>query len=520
MEAADRFAEPDLRRGPAFPLVLFILDDLELQSRGMIEPDKRLSEAFSGGFLFDVMALQVILPERESAFGNGKRGGIDLAGAAPPLEAAVRKRGHDGSRFDLRVRVIQVIDRNLAIHEHGLLGHAQAKRLRKEIDIVLGASGASGDVVISGEWVIHERSPKNSTLAQTGSAASAGGRGGPDLPWREATQRKIACNSGAGSNYIRRPRVLSTRVKCGLLRQWAARRRDRARTQMHASAGLQVDEPGARDALQLFAVLQGVFQVAAGDAGVLAGERLGAHALVIGDRLDNRAMLVGGNQEQFLQLGRYILPFQESAGRRKRQRAGLFDGAAQHAAAREIEQSAMKAGVQFDIEVEAVDGEFAPPDQRQNFAAGLLQRFQIPGVAQSFGGEAGSLALEQAAQFNRVEDVVGGESLDHEAAGGPDLQKALVRQPFQGQVQRDAGDLQFGGQGHFANPLAGTEAPLHQHFAERQSGARGLRGRSGFFARRHALNVRFLAHASPSLAPYFIAKRRVFVNLCMHPSAG
>ena len=155
VKPAYRFAETNLRGGPAFPPIIGVLDDFEFQAGGMRETDERLSKPLGDGLLLELVPLQMILPERQRTFGYRERRGLHLTGSPAALQPAVRKGGHHGPGFDFSVRIIQVVNRNLAVHQNSLLGHAQADGLRKEFDVFLSAARAGGDVMIAGEWVIH-----------------------------------------------------------------------------------------------------------------------------------------------------------------------------------------------------------------------------------------------------------------------------------------------------------------------------------------------------------------------------
>ena len=106
--------------------------------------------------------------------------------------------------------------------------------------------------------------------------------------------------------------------------------------------------------------------------------------------------------------------------------------------------------------------------------AGGLQGAEFTGVFKAFGRQSGRGAFEQAPQFDGVINVFGRKSLNHKSASRTDLEKALVSQTLECQVQRNAGDLKFGGQRDFPNAFAGAKASLHQHLAKREDGSRRL----------------------------------------------
>src|SRR5215472_10962276 len=109
----------------------------------MFKPDERLSKSFSDWALLDAIALQVIAPERQRPLADGECRRLHLTRALPSRLAAIRKRRHDGAGLQDRVRIIQVVDRNRAVHQNGLLRHAKAENVRKEIHIFLGSTRAS-----------------------------------------------------------------------------------------------------------------------------------------------------------------------------------------------------------------------------------------------------------------------------------------------------------------------------------------------------------------------------------------
>ena len=84
-------------------------------------------------------------------------------------------------------------------------------------------------------------------------------------------------------------------------------------------------------------------------------------------------------------------------------------------------------------------------------------------------------ALEHAADFDAVVDVLHRELGGDEPAGRPGGQQPFLLQPIQDQPQRRARDLQPGGQRNLAQPLARAEFAPEQQFAHLQERTKSLR---------------------------------------------
>ena len=76
---------------------------------------------------------------------------------AHPARLAVRERGQDRARVADPVGVVEVVDRDLAVEEHGLLDALQAERADVEVVVLLRAADAERQVVGSADrpWVGH-----------------------------------------------------------------------------------------------------------------------------------------------------------------------------------------------------------------------------------------------------------------------------------------------------------------------------------------------------------------------------
>src|SRR6185437_24113 len=105
--------------------------------------------------VIDIVALEVFLPKRERAFGYGIGNRLHLARSPTPHKAVVGKCGHNGARFDIRIRVVQMIMGESAVHQNCLLGQTLPDNSGKEIHVFLRTAGTSGDVVISSSGIVH-----------------------------------------------------------------------------------------------------------------------------------------------------------------------------------------------------------------------------------------------------------------------------------------------------------------------------------------------------------------------------
>ena len=104
---------------------------------GMSYPQINPSEPLLNFAVLDTAALDMLLPERDGASRNRVAEDRDLAGPGAPGFAAVRKRSGDRARLRTGVAVIEVIYRDVAIHEHSLLHQALTKYLGAEVHILL-----------------------------------------------------------------------------------------------------------------------------------------------------------------------------------------------------------------------------------------------------------------------------------------------------------------------------------------------------------------------------------------------
>jgi hypothetical protein len=113
----------------------------------MLESDVLLAEALLNSCVLNFVLIEVLLPERQRAFRRRIGSRADLARPLTPGLLAIREGGHHRARLGLRICVVQMVDRNGAIHQHRLLHHPQTDNLREKIDVLLGSASTRGDVV-------------------------------------------------------------------------------------------------------------------------------------------------------------------------------------------------------------------------------------------------------------------------------------------------------------------------------------------------------------------------------------
>ena len=70
---------------------------------------------------------------------------------AHPARLAVREGGEDRARVPHAVRVVEVVDRDLAVEEHGLLDALQAERADVEVVVLLRAADAERQVMAAAD---------------------------------------------------------------------------------------------------------------------------------------------------------------------------------------------------------------------------------------------------------------------------------------------------------------------------------------------------------------------------------
>ena len=147
VESARRHVGTDFFRRPAVSRIVAVFDDFHEQTRRMPEADERLAEALLDAAVIDVVARQVIGPERQRTFRHRVGGRRDLSGAWPSRNPSVGERRQNRSDFRVGVRVIQMVVRVSAVEQDGLFDQPKAEHLREEVDVFLRAAGAERDVV-------------------------------------------------------------------------------------------------------------------------------------------------------------------------------------------------------------------------------------------------------------------------------------------------------------------------------------------------------------------------------------
>src|SRR5206468_13107322 len=101
------------------------------------------------------VAIEVLFPERGRPVRHGVAGAGQLAGPGAPRLARVRKTRGDRTDVGIGVAVVEVIDRDVAVHQDGLLDQPLPEDLCEEVDILLCAAGAQRDVVSTLQKALH-----------------------------------------------------------------------------------------------------------------------------------------------------------------------------------------------------------------------------------------------------------------------------------------------------------------------------------------------------------------------------
>ncbi len=146
-ESTRRDVGADLIRHPRAPQIVARLDDLEQHTGRMTDANGLRAEALLDLAVLDLVAGEVIFPERRGAGGHGIRGDRDLAGTWSAAPAAVGKRSRNRSDLSVCVSPVEVVNRNPPVHQHRLLDEALPEDLGVEIQIFLCRTRAQRDVV-------------------------------------------------------------------------------------------------------------------------------------------------------------------------------------------------------------------------------------------------------------------------------------------------------------------------------------------------------------------------------------
>src|SRR5262245_16653103 len=115
-EAARGHVGADAPRRPG-PTVIVGFDDFVDQTCRVLHPQIFACEPFLDPVVLDAVPLDVFLPEGNRSARNRVAEKLNLSRARASSLAAIRKRGGDRSRLRVGVAVIEVIYRDVAIHE-------------------------------------------------------------------------------------------------------------------------------------------------------------------------------------------------------------------------------------------------------------------------------------------------------------------------------------------------------------------------------------------------------------------
>src|SRR5690606_30279744 len=135
INALDAVVAPDtlLSIGNRLAAVALAFDELVRNATGMGEDDTLGAKArdLMGR---DSTGIKPVHPEIGSAFRNGLENGAGLVGAATPIDARLTERegGDDGGGVAIRRAVIEMVDRQHAVKQHGALDRVQTERLGVE----------------------------------------------------------------------------------------------------------------------------------------------------------------------------------------------------------------------------------------------------------------------------------------------------------------------------------------------------------------------------------------------------
>src|SRR5882672_1627835 len=175
-EAACSGISWDLRRRPWISVVPALLNHFEEEPCGMPYPQILRAKPFLHTTVFGPVPIEVLFPERDRPVRNGITGAGQLARPGAPRLAGVRKTRGDGTHVGIGISVIEVIDGDASIHQHGLLDEALPEYLGEEVDILLRAAGAQRNVMNALHEACHWL-----LLVMWGSAPHPGSvaRGGP-----------------------------------------------------------------------------------------------------------------------------------------------------------------------------------------------------------------------------------------------------------------------------------------------------------------------------------------------------
>ena len=147
--AADRVLGRDVAAAVGLALVVAGLPDDLVRDAARVRELQALVPKRSTSVASMPGALEAIRPVADRLRRHGDVDRLRLVGPAlaHPARLAVRERGQDRARVPDPVGVVEVVDRDLAVEEHGLLDALQAERADVEVVVLLRAADAEGQVV-------------------------------------------------------------------------------------------------------------------------------------------------------------------------------------------------------------------------------------------------------------------------------------------------------------------------------------------------------------------------------------
>jgi hypothetical protein len=149
VRAADRVLERHVAAVPRLAVIgLGLAHEFVRDPGGMREPEALGAEALGLGGLHPG-GTQAIRPVADRVRGHGDADGPELVGPAPahPSRLAVGEAREDRREVADPVGVVEVVDRDLAVEEDGLLDAAEAEQADVEVVILLRAADAERQVM-------------------------------------------------------------------------------------------------------------------------------------------------------------------------------------------------------------------------------------------------------------------------------------------------------------------------------------------------------------------------------------
>src|SRR5688572_27911893 len=113
----------------------------------MLEANERLPESLENPAVFDLVPVEMFLPELDRPLWRGVRGGRNLTRTWPAWDPLVGKGGQDRSHLGVGIRVVEMVVSVATVKQHRLLDQPLTENLRAEVDVFLGAARTQGDVM-------------------------------------------------------------------------------------------------------------------------------------------------------------------------------------------------------------------------------------------------------------------------------------------------------------------------------------------------------------------------------------